>query len=92
MSDKDKCYSATPAETLDQHITDCRIAKNEAEWWAHHEILRLRAKNEKLRSALKPFADMVGPKPYRNEHELECSITMPMSDFRIAQEALKETE
>jgi hypothetical protein len=45
MSDDAKCYAATPAKTIEQHIMDPNIAKNEAEWWAYHEI-------EKLRSAL----------------------------------------
>jgi len=42
MSDEAKCYAATPAATLEQHITDSNVAKNDAEWWAHHEITRLR--------------------------------------------------
>ena len=42
MSDDAKCYAATPAATLEQHITDSNVAKNEAEWWAYHEITRLR--------------------------------------------------
>jgi 7-keto-8-aminopelargonate synthetase-like enzyme len=43
----DKAYQATTAATLEQHITDVNIPKNEAEWWAQKEIERLR-KYEKL--------------------------------------------
>ena len=49
MSDSDaKCYAATPAATLEQHIMDCRIAKSEPEWWAKCEIERLRAELEQI--------------------------------------------
>ena len=53
MSDDAKCYAATPAATLEQHITDSNVAKNEAEWWAYHEISRLREENARLRKAVK---------------------------------------
>ncbi len=43
MADIDKAYQATPAATLAEQIMDPCIAKNEREWWAHHEIERLRA-------------------------------------------------
>ncbi len=42
MSDDANCYAATPAATLEQRITDSNVAKSEAEWWAYHEITRLR--------------------------------------------------
>jgi hypothetical protein len=45
----DKAYQATPATTLEQHITDVNIPKNEAEWWAHKEIERLRKYEELVR-------------------------------------------
>lgn len=41
MIDEDKAYQATPAATLEEQITNPCIAKNEREWWAHHEIERL---------------------------------------------------
>jgi len=42
MIDDAKCYAATPAATLEQRITDSNVPKSEAEWWAYHEITRLR--------------------------------------------------
>lgn len=49
MSDSEaKCYAATPAATLQQHVMDCRIAKSEAEWWAKREIERLRSELEQI--------------------------------------------
>jgi len=56
MSDDAKCKATTPAATLEQHITDSRVPKSEAEWWAYHEITRLREENARLREALEPFA------------------------------------
>lgn len=44
--------NATPAETLEQRIMDPCAAKSEAEWWAHREIAKQRAENERLRAAL----------------------------------------
>ena len=90
MSDGSKAYAAAPAETLEQHITDSRIAKNDAEWWAHHEILRLRAENEKLRAILFQFA------AYDDDYENDDSgamtvITVPIGVIRAAAAALKET-
>lgn len=41
--------NATPAETLEQRIMDPCAAKSEAEWWAHREIAKQRAENERLR-------------------------------------------
>ena len=52
MSDDAKCAAPTPAATLEQHITDSHFPKNEAEWWAHHEIIRLREENARLREAV----------------------------------------
>jgi len=52
MSDATKCYAATPAATLEQHITASNVAKNDAEWWAHREIKRLREENARLRDLL----------------------------------------
>ena len=43
MSDDGQCYAATPAASLEEHILNPNIAKSETEWWAHREILRLRA-------------------------------------------------
>jgi len=34
---------ATPRADLERYITDSNVPKNEAEWWAHHEIERLRS-------------------------------------------------
>ena len=50
MSDTRK---ATPAETLERHITDPRIPKSESEWWAHREIEKQSEENERLREALR---------------------------------------
>lgn len=49
MSDQRK---ATPAETLERHITDPCIPKSEAEWWAHREIAKQREESEKLRAEI----------------------------------------
>lgn len=51
--------NATPAEMLERRITDPCIPKSEAEWWAHREIERLRAENERLRETLKIAASYV---------------------------------
>jgi len=90
VNDGDKCYAATPAETLEQHITDCRIAKNDAEWWAHHEILRIRAENEKLRAALKPFADKIDYCTGTKDSDYMDAV-FQLGEVRAAAAALKET-
>ena len=51
MSEEHKQYATSAAATLEAHILSVHSAKNEAEWWANREILRLRAENEKLRTA-----------------------------------------
>lgn len=55
MSDDANCYAATPAATLEQRITDSNVAKSEAEWWAYHEITRLR---EELAAAQSRIMDL----------------------------------
>lgn len=62
MSDEAKCYAVTPAATLEQHITDSSVAKNEAEWWAHQEITRLREENARLREALEGLQEIIARK------------------------------
>lgn len=47
--------SSTPDE-LEKLFMDPNRAKTEAEHWAVREIEKLRAENERLRAALKPFA------------------------------------
>lgn len=70
MSDDGKCYAATPAATLEEHILNSNIAKSDTEWWAHHEISRLRAENEKLLEVLKPFADAASGDDYIDDIEI----------------------
>ncbi|MFM2005447.1 MAG: hypothetical protein RLZZ09_1102 [Pseudomonadota bacterium] len=53
MSDADKAHQATPDATLAEQIMNPCVPKNEREWWAHHEI-------ERLRAALAPFAGVLG--------------------------------
>ena len=69
------------------------LRKGEAEsvdgWWfvmaeAANEIERLRAENEKLREALKPFADAV-------TDEYSWKYDVNSDDFRAARKALGET-
>lgn len=52
------------------------------------EISRLRAENEKLRSALKPFADL-------EPEDIDCDengeVIINLDDLRSAKAALKET-
>ena len=57
MTDDAKCYAATPAATLEQHITDSRVPKNEAEWWAYHEIGRLREENARYKLAYAEYVE-----------------------------------
>ena len=59
MSDDAKCAAPTPAATLEQHITDSHFPKNEAEWWAHYEIIRLREENARLRNCIRFFASVI---------------------------------
>lgn len=89
MSDGDKCYAATPAETLEQHILDSRIAKNESEWWAHKEINRLRAENSALRRALAPFANIADVTNFLMETD---KTPVPVSSLRKARAVLNEEE
>ncbi len=51
------------------------------------EILRLRAENEKLRAALKPFADIAK----QTEHWSGPPVSVPLYVIRAAAAALKET-
>lgn len=41
---------ATPAAELERQICSATEPKNDREWWAHHEIARLRAEVERLRA------------------------------------------
>lgn len=45
----DAKQSAPPAE-LERQICSSTVPKNEREWWAHHEIARLRAEVERLKA------------------------------------------
>lgn len=38
-----ECCASTPREELERQIMDANLPKNEREWWAAHEIERLRA-------------------------------------------------
>lgn len=53
MSDdlSDKACASTPAKTLEQHITDVNIPKNEAEWWAQRRITELETQLAEAREA-----------------------------------------
>ena len=80
MTDEHKQYASTAVATLEAHILSVHSAKSEAEWWAHREIERLRAENEKLRAALKMIAETYN-KPTTSKDGLAF----------IAAAALKET-
>lgn len=58
MSD-DKAYSATPAETLEQHIMDSSIAKSEAEWWASRTIESLLSDKEQLLDLIRRLTNTI---------------------------------
>ena len=88
MSDEHKQYASTSAATLEAHILSVHSAKSEAEWWAQREIERLRAENEKLRTALKPFSGMVQYCEGMSDSESHCVL---VGDLRAAAAALKET-
>jgi hypothetical protein len=45
-------YQATSSKDLEFQIVSSTVAKNEREWWAHHEIARLRAEVDILRDML----------------------------------------
>lgn len=51
MSDHE-AKQATPAEELERQIISANVPKNEREWWASHEIERLRASLSTLESRL----------------------------------------
>jgi hypothetical protein len=53
----DEQYQATPKHVLEHQIMSPGEGKNEREWWACHEIEKLRARIAVLEAALKPFAD-----------------------------------
>ena len=55
------------------------------------EILRLRAENEKLRAALKPFAEAAEPMGTGWSDEDSVGIGCSVGDLRAAAAALKET-
>jgi hypothetical protein len=54
----DEQYQATPKHVLEHQIMSPGEGKNEREWWACHEIEKLRARIAQLKAALKPFADV----------------------------------
>ena len=91
MSD-DKAYAAPPFDELERQIMDVNFAKNEREWWAWREICELRAENEKLRAALKPFAkecERLVAEYHRPENVMRPTLTA--GELRAAAAALKET-
>jgi hypothetical protein len=51
MSDIWKAKQATPSASLEEHIMDPNVPKNEREWWAANEIERLRAALTEIRDA-----------------------------------------
>jgi len=75
--------------TRDFNGDGARLAKEAAD-----EILRLRAENEKLRAALKPFADMICEvEDYWEDHyRIEACNGLIAGEIRAAAAALKETE
>lgn len=60
MSDDGQYYDATPAASLEEHILNPNIAKSGTEWWAHREILRLRAQLLDERERCAKIADAKG--------------------------------
>ena len=88
MSDEHKQYASTSAATLEAHILSVHSAKSEAEWWAQREIERLRAENEKLRAALKPFADL---QPEDFDYDGNGEVIINCDDLRVARAAMGET-
>ena len=90
ISDDAKCYAATPAATLEQHITDSNVAKSEAEWWAHDEIARLREENARLREALRPFAMAAHSDIDSNLNLLHAICSLTLDDFRRARAAIQD--
>jgi len=47
----DEAYEATPVHELERQIMSYNEAKNEREWWAMHEIERLREALREITSA-----------------------------------------
>ncbi len=52
MSETDKPMQATPPADLESQIMLSTVPKNEREWWAHHEIEKLRAHVRELETEL----------------------------------------
>lgn len=46
-------YQAMPSATLREQIMDCRIAKNEREWWASRHIDSLERQRDELAGLLR---------------------------------------
>ena len=75
-ADPNKANLATSRATLEQHICDVNIPKNEAEWWAHGEIERLRVKyaNGGRVAASKPFVQRIEAQIKKLEAEVIAFI------------------
>jgi len=54
VENTNKTYRPTPTTTLEEHIMDCNIPKNEAEWWARKEIKHLRKQIAELEANAEP--------------------------------------
>ena len=53
----DEAYEATPVHELERQIMSYNEAKNEREWWAMHEIERLRAGLREIAEGDRPDND-----------------------------------
>ena len=80
----EKQCQATDPKTLREQIMDCRVGKNEREWWASHEIEKLeeklsqeQARSSRLREALIKIASQ----PHAN---------FEYNDIMVAKTALEE--
>jgi len=67
MNEENKCYAATPPESLEEQIMSHCVAKNEREWWAQKEIISLRQQLSSFEKAA-CCPDEMGCK-WRNEYK-----------------------
>lgn len=59
---ENKEYQATDPKDLREQIMDCRVGKNEREWWASHEIEKLESQLTEALSLLAKERDAFGEK------------------------------